>query len=528
MKRSIRTRLFVSLSLISCLFLLLFGTLYTTFYDKFVVHSRQQQLLEAYSDLQTNYSGNPAADLTTLQDAEMQYSIRMLISDPDGVVKYNSLLRARRSLSGFFSGGSVSVFSMIDQLPRAFGNDVFFNVDREIESIDAILFTAGESSVGVHFIGLLGVHPCGDLLLLQMPSPVISTANQQTGFFLIFAGGVSLLATLLVAYFFSRRLTRPILEIQEVAEHMAGLDFSSRYRGPQEDEIGRLGGSINLLSDQLEETISRLQETNARLEDEIAKARRLDEMRMNLLINVSHELKTPLALVRGYAEGLRLNLNSDPESRDFYCSVIEDEARHMTQMVGELLSVSRIEAGTTPPQLEVFSLDELLDELCGRLSQVLADRSLTLRRAPSGACLLADRDMIGQAVGNYLSNAVDHTPEGGEIRIETAAASPERLRLSVINQGSHIPEEELPRIWQSFYKLDHAHTRAFGGTGIGLSIVKAVIEAHHCRYGARNLEEGVEFWCELPLSESPADSEQAPRKEALSPVFPGSGEQTQA
>ena len=362
MKRSIRTRLFVTICLISVLFLLLFGAIYNTYYDDYVVYRRQQQLYDAFSSLQSSYHGDVAADLAALQDTELQYSIRMLITNRDGYIKYNSLLRTQKQLTQFFGGGSVTIFQLIDQLPRAFGDDVYFTITERDNSKNTVLFSAGESSVGVQFIGLLGVHKSGDMVLLQMPSPVISSSGEFTSVFLLAVGAFCLALSLVVAYFLSRRFTRPVLEIRDVAEHMADLDFSSRYCGPVEDEIGELGISINRLSGHLEKTISALRETNLQLEEEIDKARRLDEMRRNLLINVSHELKTPLALIQGYAEGLRLNLSSDAESRDFYCSVIEDETRHMTRMVSELLSVSRIEAGTTAPQPESFSLDEMLDE----------------------------------------------------------------------------------------------------------------------------------------------------------------------
>ncbi len=508
MKRSIRTKLFVTICLISGLFLLLFGGIYTTYYDDYVVYRRQQQLHDAFTSLQSNYHGSVADDLAALQDAELQYSIRMLITNPDGYIKYNSLLRTQKQLTQFFGGGAVTIFQLIDQLPRAFGNDVYFNIIERDNTNNMVLFSAGESSVGVQFIGLLGTHNSGDMVLLQMPSPVIRSAGEFTGVFLLAVGGFSLAVSLLVAYFLSRRFTQPVLEIKEMAEHMADLDFSSRYCGPVEDEIGELGSSINRLSGHLEQTISALRKTNVQLEEEIDRARRLDEMRRNLLVNVSHELKTPLALVQGYAEGLRINLNSDPESREFYCSVIEEETQHMARMVGELLSVSRIEAGTTAPQPERFSLDEMLDDLLARLTSAVSNRALTVDCPPTDATLFADRDMISQVLTNYLSNAIDHTPQGGRIAVR-AQREGALLRLSVFNEGSHIPEEELPRIWQSFYKLDQARTRAFGGTGIGLSIVKAVIEAHKCQYGARNLDDGVEFWCTLPLAQEMSEEDVA-------------------
>ncbi|MBQ2698264.1 MAG: HAMP domain-containing protein [Clostridia bacterium] len=518
MKKSIRNRLFFTISLAAGLFVLLFCILFTTYYDDYQEYRRQQQLQEAFHYLKYHYRGDVVADLAVLQNAELQYSIRTLITTDTGLIKYNTLLSAQQSLSRLFRGEAVTIFQLIDQLPRAFGDDVYFTVEKENDDRSIVIFSAGERSVGVQFIGLLGVHPTGDLLLLQMPAPLMRDANAYTGFFFLLAGALSLLLTLLFAFTLARRFTRPIVEMKEIAEHMASLDFSHRYTGPADDEIGELGGSINRLSQHLESTIRQLRDANARLEEENERARRLDEMRKNLLINVSHELKTPLALIQGYAEGLRINLNADEESREFYCDVIEEETRGMTRMVGDLLSVSRIEAGTTTPQPEPFEIDEMIDDLLPRLLSAVEERDIRVDCAPSGAVLFADKDMISQVLTNYLSNAIDHTPDGGTITIRfDPDERGDRIRLSVFNEGDPIPEAELPKIWQSFYKLDQARTRAFGGTGIGLSIVKAVIEAHRCRYGATARENGMEFWCTLPLFEqeddasaenSPADAEE--------------------
>ncbi|NLT57561.1 MAG: HAMP domain-containing protein [Clostridiales bacterium] len=509
----LRSKLYSLTCLMAVVFVGLFGLIYTTYYDKFILKQRQEQLLKAFVQLEKSYDGSIAGSSEALSRLEMQYGLRMMILSSNGYqVKYSSLFPDQISRI-------LLSYRPIDKLRRvfeimfsAYGSDIVLETNRFAEydpsrppgedNRDYVLFTLRETSTGVEFIGLLGTLPMPDnsreMVLMQLPTPFIKSSNQlTTGFLLLTALGV-LPVTLLIFFVFTRKFTQPILEIHQIAEHMAELDFSHRYGGTAEDEVGALGQSINRLSGHLEQTISDLKYSNRLLEEEIAKARHLVEARKALLINVSHELKTPLALIQGYAEGLRINLNNDDESREFYCSVIEEEARHMSNLVGDLLSVSRIEAGATRVDREAFRLEELVEETVARIRPMAQERRIKMDITPPEQTVYADRDMMRQALDNYLSNAYDHTPGGGVIRLSGELVGP-YVRVLVFNSGSHIDEQEMPNIWQSFYKLDKARTRSLGGTGIGLSIVKAVMEAHHCDYGVYNTTEGVVFWCDIPL-----------------------------
>ena len=508
-KLKVRTKLMLSILFAAAVFVGMFGLLYTTYYDRFVVVRRSGQLQRAFFRLQTEYSGAIPLDKGALEMLEYEYGLRLLILSGMGggvyQVKYTSLVNNTRTVGrSLFFGNPVRSF--IDFLPHTFGDKISIDILSQSKDarFDYVLFNVNEAQTGVGFIGLMGTHnPTKDIILLQLPTPIVQSATEITHGFLLLAGSLSLLASLVISWVLSRSLSRPIVEINHIAERMSELDFTHHYSGQAHDEIGELGSSINKLSAHLQRTIFELTEANNLLEEEVQRARELDEMRKNLLINVSHELKTPLALVQGYAEGLRINLNSDDESRSFYCGVIEDEARHMTRLVGDLLSVSRIEAGAVLPEREVFSIDELVCECLARLSSAAEANGLTLEAHPIGADVYADRDMIERALLNYLFNAIDHTSTGGKVCLSGQVLDDERARVFVFNSGARIEEEELPRIWQSFYKLDRARTRALGGTGIGLSIVKAIMEAHQCEYGAFNdeSESGVVFWLELSLSQ---------------------------
>jgi signal transduction histidine kinase len=221
-------------------------------------------------------------------------------------------------------------------------------------------------------------------------------------------------------------------------------------------------------------------------------------MRQEFLSNVSHELKTPIALIQGYAEGLQDNINDDMESREFYCEVIVDEANKMNKMVKKLLSLNQLEFGNGQIHMEHFNLNDVLKSVVNATDILFRQKEVTLSYSASEEPILvwADEYMIEEVVTNYVSNALNHVKYEKKIEIKQEQEDG-TVRVSVFNTGDPIPEEDLDKIWTKFYKVDKARTREYGGNGIGLSIVKAVMDAHNQKYGVCNYDNGVEFWFEL-------------------------------
>jgi len=277
---------------------------------------------------------------------------------------------------------------------------------------------------------------------------------------------------------------------------MATLDFEKKYTGKSTDEIGQLGNSINQLSFHLQNAIEDLKQSNQLLAEEVQKERRIDEMRKEFVINVSHELKTPIALVQGYAEGLKINVNSSEDDKNYYCDIIIDEASRMNRLVMQLLDLSRIEIGNVKPDMAEIDLESIAKEVVFKTKLLSDAKNLTVDFSGMHGVALGDFDMIGQVFTNYLTNAIRHSPNYGKIVISSETVSG-KVRVSVFNQGDSIPEEDIPKLWEKFYKVDKARTRTDGGTGIGLSIVKAIMEAHGGFCGVCNREGMVEFYFEL-------------------------------
>lgn len=321
----------------------------------------------------------------------------------------------------------------------------------------------------------------------------VSIANN----FLAYVGIITVILGTLAMLVISKKFTQPILDLSGIAKRMSDLDFEVKYKVKSKDEIGELGNSINSLSDKLKNTIQELKQANNELVNDIQKKTEVDEMRKEFLSNVSHELKTPISLIQGYAEGLKENINEDEESRDFYCEVIMDEAGKMNNMVKKLLSLNELEFGNNQVNFERFDVVTLIRSVLSSTEILFKQKDVTLYFEQNDPVYVwADEYLIEQVVTNYISNALNHVSGQRIIEIKLIPRE-DTVRVAVFNTGENIPEEDIDKIWIKFYKVDKARTREYGGSGIGLSIVKAIMNSHNQQCGVINRSVGVEFWFEL-------------------------------
>ncbi|MCD8082139.1 MAG: HAMP domain-containing histidine kinase [Clostridiales bacterium] len=340
------------------------------------------------------------------------------------------------------------------------------------------------------------------LFIMSMPLASIHDSVQLTNRFTTFVGIAVLIAGCIIMYFATDRVTKPILQLAALSERMSNLDFDVSYQGHADDEIGIPGESMNTLSGRLKEAIGALQEANRQLQHDIEEKIQIDEMRKEFIANVSHELKTPIALIQGYAEGLTEGMCEDEESRNYYCEVIMDEASKMNKMVKQLLTLTALEFGNDTPLITTFDLCELIQDLVNSSSILLQQNEATISYEKSEPIYVsADEFKLEEVITNYLTNAIHHVDGERIIRITTKRQE-DTVKVIVYNTGNHIPEEDLPNLWTKFYKVDKARTRSYGGSGIGLSIVKAIMDAHHQQCGVENVPGGVEFWFTVKVQEA--------------------------
>lgn len=354
-----------------------------------------------------------------------------------------------------------------------------------------------DALINADYYDLVGMLDNGFTIILRSPISRIETTMTVITRVFIYVAVCLIVFGSLFMLIFSNVIAGPIKMLSHAAKRMARLEFDVKVPVVTNDEIGELGGYMNEMSQQLETTISELKAANLQLKKDIEQKKQIDEMRKEFLSNVSHELKTPIALIQGYAEGLKDNLFDDPENMQFYADVIIDEAHKMNILVKKLLTLNEIEFGETPIKIERFELVGFIDDIISASRILLEDSQAKIEfDEEKPVYVWADEYMIEEAFTNYLTNAIHYVCKGGLIKVFLEHIGTD-VRVNVYNQGNRIPEEDIDKLFVKFYKVDRARTREYGGSGIGLSVVAATMKAHGKGYGVYNVEDGVVFYFDL-------------------------------
>lgn len=309
---------------------------------------------------------------------------------------------------------------------------------------------------------------------------------------------VAMLLALIYISGYAKRFTKPIIKITETANKMSNLDFSQKCEINRKDEIGILADSINKLSASLDTALTELKTTNEQLVSDIEKERKLEKMRQDFVSSASHELKTPIAIIRGYAEGLKINVSEEDTAMQEYCDIIMNEADKMNSLVLSLLEASLYSSGMKTLNKDEFSLNEFIKEYMKAAKPIFEEKEINAKFIDPETKLMvfADKSQIERVLSNYISNACSHTKNEKEI-IVSVEDSGEKYKVSVYNSGSFIDDKDKDNIFNSFYRADKAHSRKEGRFGLGLSIVKSIMDMHKCECGFTNKENGVEFWFQV-------------------------------
>ena len=333
--------------------------------------------------------------------------------------------------------------------------------------------------------------------------------HENTTIFSVFTIYITLILFILsmaVSWFVSSSLTKPIKEAEIKTRKIANLDFSTKLEINSNDEIGQLSISINKMSDQLEEAITNLQKANVQLEEDIKLKERVSKLREEFISDVSHELKTPIAIIAGYSEALKLEGVSQ-ESINEYADIIIDESKRMNKLVKDLLKFSQIESGFLKLDYEEFNVLDIVNEVITPNKLRLEEKNIDLIVDVDDEIVVGDYDMMQTVFNNFFGNAINHVEGENKITV-TGKIENNKYRLSVRNTGKQISEENQQRIWDSFYKIDKSRSRQYGGSGLGLSIVKSTMTTYNNKYGVINNEDGVTFYFEMDLpSESGENNE---------------------
>lgn len=458
-----------------------------TLLEKYYINNKKNALIKAYASIN---EASSAGDITSeLYDIELQkirdkYNINVLVLDSDSRMVKTTMVDQEFAINHLL-------------------NNIFYGVSKEeilLEDNGYMIQIVTDVRMQTEYIEMWGMLDNGYFFILRSALESIQESVAISNRFMAYVGCIAIVVSILMVIGLSNRITKPIMELAGISERMKHLDFNVKYTGNDRTEIAVLGNNINEMSEALETTISELKTANNELLKDIEQKEQIDERRKEFLSNVSHELKTPIALIQGYAEGLREGINDDVESREFYCDVIIDEAAKMNAMVRQLLTLNQLESGSEIVNMERFDLTALIRNYIASSDILLRERTISVRMEDYEAVYVwGDEFKVEEVFMNYFTNAI-HYAQGEKIIDVKLHRMGGQIKVSVFNTGIPIPAESIEHIWEKFYKVDKARTREYGGSGIGLSIVKAIMESMNQKYGVTNYENGVEFWFTLDIA----------------------------
>ena len=487
--KSVRVKLFLILCLIVISIIAFLIIVNSFVLEKYYQYTKSNNLKTTYALINSYYTGQISVDNISdeLDKISISNNFDIIVKDDENVAIYMSnkdFLSSIRKVINFWGMDKKQEATIIEQEDNI-----------EIKRIV-------DTETKMTYMLLKGTLDNGFVAYIRLPMSSITESVQISNKFLYLIACIVIIIGGIVIIYISKQFSSPISEISAIAKKMANLDFSQKYVVKDDDEINELGKNINIMSEKLEGTINQLRSTNIELERDIERKSKIDEMRKSFISDVSHELKTPIALIQGYSEGLLENVNTDEESRKFYAEVILDEATKMDKMVRQLIELTKLEYENREFNNRNFNIVELEKEICRSSKVMLEEKGVKVEFETADVInVYADDFYISQCITNYLTNAIKHVEEvDGEKTIKiTNTINNDKARITIFNTGKNIEEENLSRIWNRFFKVDESRNREDGGSGIGLSIVRAIMNNYGNDFGVENKPNGVEFYFDIDL-----------------------------
>ena len=437
-----------------------------------------------------------------------EYNSQLISQRTDELQSYGTVISNLVTSSGYLSSQESSdVENETEEIANIYQGRIII-VDKDLKVIrDTYNIENGKSMVSTEVVKCFSddqnkyINNLGEYMQLTMPI-VDPVTNETTGAIIIsystkniqltskavtrkviFAVCAIVLVILLISFVYSIFLTKPLSKLTDSINEISKGNMAVKLDMHGYSELHKITDSFNQMIEVIQNQESSRQE---------------------FVSNVSHELKTPIALIQGYSEGLKDNILDDEESKEFYCDVIADEAKKMNRMVQKLLTLNQIEFGNNQVNMERFDITEMIQNMVEASKILVEKQGVQIIFDEPETHVWADEFMIEEVVNNYLSNARNHVTDGGIIKVSYCQHGKD-LRVKVFNTGDHIPQEDIDKLWVKFYKVDKARTREYGGSGIGLSIVEATMKAHGKDYGVTNVEGGVEFYFEVESADSESE-----------------------
>ncbi|MCM1989054.1 sensor histidine kinase [Oceanirhabdus seepicola] len=420
------------------------------------------------------------------------YVLIPTLSEIDGIIEEIQLMEQKDYVMEYKKNQLMKEVSLFLQENKDM-NELFSN--REVihySKVDPI--TGIKNLIFIQPVFLKSEEPMFLFSLTSLETINEVTEIMESYFFITFL--IVLVAAVIAAFFYSRIITKPLLEINKVTKQMAGLDFSNQCNMNKEDEIGELGENINILSVKLKEAVGELETTNEKLLEDIEVKEKVDKFRKEFIANVSHELKTPLTVAKGICEGIRDGIYDPTDVQ--YINQVLNEINGMNRLVYNLLQSSKIQVEVQQLRNDIFQLSDVILKVHNRLKPLIEDKSIQVMMELTDEFVMADEQKIETIIENLYSNSIRYSTIGEKIRIKMETKQGKCMCI-IENSGARIPEEELFKIWEPFYRIEKSRNKDLGGTGLGLYIVKQILEKHKSEYGIENTEWGVKAYFSLPV-----------------------------
>lgn len=497
---SIKKKLFFQIGSLVIFIVALIMLANTMLLEPYYTAKQKNKLIDYYNTINSLDLNNYDDNLEKFKAIENTSNIDIVIINSSREILYasKSYMMDKKMLDDFiiFNNGKLdSQFPSIDEQHKP---PIEIKKTQKIDNKTSFIWVRDNISKNEALL-LSGNLDNGNFIELRIHIEAIKTNIRLANSFIIIVGILAFIIAMIFAYIISKYFTKPITEMNEATNRMKKLDFNSSCKVISNDEIGQLAQSINEMSIELSKTISSLNEKNTRLKKEIIEKEKLNEKRRTLLNNVSHELKTPLALMQGYAEGLKMNITKNKDKSDFYCDVIMDESAKMNRLVEGLLDIDQIEFGDTTLNITTFEVNDFILGITKKYEKIIKEKNIEFKvNTIEPTKVIGDSFMLERVYENYLTNAINYVDENKKIEVSILKLG-EHIRIEVFNTSLPISEQNLEKIWNTFYKIDKARTREKGGHGIGLSIVSSILKAHNNDYGVKNVDKGVCFWFEINI-----------------------------
>lgn len=467
-KLGIRARVFLEIGAIITVCLLALTFVNSRMLERVYLWNAERELKSIAQKIE-NIEGDYSAQLNYY---EAYHGVSIVLYDKEDNCIYESG-------GGYISGARLWVVSRTENKDGS-----YFNILSEDDSNTQYILYGEDFGEGYH------------LEITSQKDPIQENAELAT-FVTTTVTIAALIFALVFISLYAKRFTKPLIKMSEVTEKMSELDFSEKLNIKRNDEIGALSENINVLSASLDTALTELKETNAGLLKDIEKEHAVDSMRKEFMSSASHELKTPIAIIRGYAEMLKLSLPETESDAREYCDIIINESDKMNTLVLNMLEASLYSSGVKKPQKTEFSLNEFIGSFLKRSAPIFSEKAISCEFDEGEDCIVSgDEKQLETVLSNLVSNACSHASGKKLIRVYTEIQN-EKAVVFVYNSGKPIDDKDKDNIFKSFYRADKAHSRAEGRFGLGLSIVKSITELHSTECGFKNEEDGVTFFFEI-------------------------------